>query len=194
MAASEIFRNHLAPLWLKPFVSFVLVCSCPNRDSGDFLCVFLFVVLTAAVSSNFLQSMGADDRLKGDGWQKHKKRRWTAGQVRMGECAGKVLVHHAHWAKETESRELREENKRLTKEGRTSSVQSEDTGEEGRFAEDGKMEVDRKKVDSKRKSDLRKKEVLKQRKSCSNNCETSMNAAGCAGYAQRTVAAGDAIY
>ena len=35
----------------------------------------LFVVLTAAVSSNFLhQSMGADDRSKGEGWQTQKRR------------------------------------------------------------------------------------------------------------------------
>ena len=35
---------------------------CSDRDSGDFLCVLFLVVLTAAVSSNFTHSMGADDR------------------------------------------------------------------------------------------------------------------------------------
>ena len=74
------------------FVPLVFVCVlCPDRDSGDFFCVLLFVVLTAAVSSNFLQSVGADDRSKGDGWQTQKKRGWMAGQVRMKDPRARAV-------------------------------------------------------------------------------------------------------
>ena len=162
-----------------------LFCLCPNRELGDFLCVLLFVVLTAALSSNFLQSMEADHRSKGEGWQTQKKRRFVAGQVRMEELLAKAVTidarkewycrvcsetnehsvsvarevqagcfnqgwakvfglvfikrvrgqsffaREAHWAKETESLELREENKRLKREGRKSSVQFEEAVESG---------------------------------------------------------------
>ena len=41
-----------------------VVCLCPDRDSGDVLLWFVVVVLTAQFIRNFLQSTGADDRLK----------------------------------------------------------------------------------------------------------------------------------
>ena len=47
----------------------------------------------------------------------------------------KMLADKACWAKETELWELREENRRLKGEARKLSVQFEDAGEEGRFAE-----------------------------------------------------------
>ena len=68
------------------------------------------------------------------------------------------MAHKAHRIKETEIRELREEDKRFSGEGRTSLVQFEEAGEEGRFEEDRKMEVDEK-VDTKRKLNQRKKEL-----------------------------------
>ena len=43
-----------------------------------------------------------------------------------------MFVHKDHWVKETELLELREENKRLKKEGRTSSVQFEDAVQKAR--------------------------------------------------------------
>ena len=52
------------------------------RHSGDFLCVFLFKVLTATVSSNS----------KGEGWQTQKKRGWMAWQVRMEELHAKAVT------------------------------------------------------------------------------------------------------
>ena len=58
------------------------------------ICVLLLAVLTAAVSSNCLQSMReADDRLKGEEWQTQKKRGWMAGQVRMEELLAKASHH-----------------------------------------------------------------------------------------------------
>ena len=72
-----------------------------------------------------------------------------------------MLARKVHWAKETGLRELREEVKRLKKEGKTSFVQFEGAGEGGRFEEEGKMDVDEE-VDSKKKLDQRKKELQKQ--------------------------------
>ena len=46
-------------------------------------CVLLFVVLTAAVSSFFLQSVETTDRLKGDGWQTQEERE-VGWQVKCG--------------------------------------------------------------------------------------------------------------
>ena len=64
------------------FCSLVCVCVCvcvffvSRSRCGEFFCVLLFVVLTAAVSSNFLQSpmtvrkeMDGKRRRRGDGWQ-----------------------------------------------------------------------------------------------------------------------------
>ena len=47
----------LKPFWLEPFCSFCVVCLFPGRDSGDLPSWFV---------RNFFQSVGADDRSKGD--------------------------------------------------------------------------------------------------------------------------------
>ena len=49
--------------------------------------------LTAAVSSNFLHSMGVDDCSKGEGWQQQRKKGWMAGHITDGRasCRGR---HH----------------------------------------------------------------------------------------------------
>ena len=52
------------------------VCVCSN-----FLCALLFVVLTAAVSSNCFQSTEADDCSNGDGWQTQRRKEWLSGQL-----------------------------------------------------------------------------------------------------------------
>ena len=50
----------------------------------------LFVVFTAAVSRNVLESMEADDCSKGEGWQTQRRWRWMAGQAQMVRSAGQV--------------------------------------------------------------------------------------------------------
>ena len=47
---------------------------------------------TAAVSSNFLHSMGADDCSKGEGWQTQRKKGWMAGQMRMEELLAEAVT------------------------------------------------------------------------------------------------------
>ena len=75
---------------------FCSVCACvvlcPNRDSGDLPWCPVVVVLTAAISSIFLQSMGTDDRSKREGWQTQKQRRWMAGQAWMEELLAEAVT------------------------------------------------------------------------------------------------------
>ena len=63
---------------LRLFEFHCVVCSCPDRDSGDLHLWFVLVALTA-------QSRRADDSTKGDGFQKQKRKGFMAGQVRHDE-------------------------------------------------------------------------------------------------------------
>ena len=99
------------------------------------------------------------------------------------------MAPKACWAKETELRELREENKRLKKEGRKSSVQFELAGEEGIFKKDGMMVVDEE-VDNKKNLDQRKKEL---QKTCARHQEVHRYARGHAECAQRHMVTGPSI-
>ena len=98
-----------------------------------------------------------------------------------------MFAHKDHWAKETELLELREENKRLKKEGRTSSVQFEDAGAEGTWEKWKWM----KKLMARIELDLQKERPAK---TSAVRQRVSRYAAGSAAYAQRNVAAGAASY
>ena len=66
-----------------PFCLFlmVFVCWCPDRDSGDFLLLL-----------RFLQSMGADDGSKGDGFQRQKRKGCMVGYVRKKLLAKAINI------------------------------------------------------------------------------------------------------
>ena len=82
-------------------------------------------------------------------WTRSKRRRCETNisSVLQGKYkqAVSTKAHTVHRAKETELRELREEVKKLKKEGRKegrkTSVPFEEAGEDGRFEENGTKEV-----------------------------------------------------
>ena len=70
----------------------MFVCLCPNRDSGDFLCV---LVVCGVYRSSFVECPpvdGADDCSKGEGWQTQRRGGWMAGQARMEEVLANAVV------------------------------------------------------------------------------------------------------
>ena len=67
--------------------------SCPDRDSGDLpLCSCCCSFCPQQFRRNYLQSMGADDRPKGDGFQMQKRKGYMAGHVRKEELLAKAVT------------------------------------------------------------------------------------------------------
>ena len=84
--------QELLGVLVKPCCSFVL-CLGPDLDSGDLPLRFVVVVLTAQFRRNVFQSIGADDRTKGAGFQTQKSKGihgW--GQARKDELLAKAVV------------------------------------------------------------------------------------------------------
>ena len=69
-------------------LSLVIVCVCVPISSVP----LLFVVLPAAVSSNFFQSTVADDRSNGEGWQTQRRKGWLSGQLRADKILAEAIT------------------------------------------------------------------------------------------------------